>query len=59
MTQHQPTHKPEPAPQDENALTDQQARELADKAKQEEYRKAHLAQLRQLQCPGCGETELF
>lgn len=55
---------PNPQPQekqatDETNLTDAEKEQLADAAKQEEYRKAHLAQLRRLQCPGCGETDLF
>ena len=28
-------------------------------AQQQEYLRAHIAQLRARQCPGCGETELF
>jgi hypothetical protein len=31
----------------------------AEQEEQERYRKAHIAQLRAMQCPGCGETELF
>jgi hypothetical protein len=30
--------------------------QLKDPAKQDEYRAAYLAQLRQRACPGCGET---
>lgn len=34
--------------------------QLVDPAKQDEYRAAYLAQLRQRACPGCGEdVELF
>ena len=38
---------------------DSQKAELDDEMLQQEYRKRHLEQLRRLQCPGCGETELF
>lgn len=57
MNQHQPTDNKSAA--NTEALTDKQTAELSDKEKQAEYEKAYLAQLRQLQCPGCGETELF
>ncbi len=33
--------------------------DLSDAEMQEQYRLAYLAQLRRLQCPGCGEDELF
>lgn len=38
---------------------DRQKAELEDEMLQQEYRQRHLEQLRRLQCPGCGETELF
>lgn len=57
----EPQEAPQPADQsaEEQALTEKQQRELTDEEKQEEFRRAHLIQLRRLQCPGCGETELF
>ena len=40
-------------------VTTNQVRDPADDRKQEEYRRAYLEQLRQRECPGCGETSLF
>jgi predicted RNA-binding Zn-ribbon protein involved in translation (DUF1610 family) len=31
----------------------------AEEEQQKQYLRAHIAQLRARQCPGCGETELF
>jgi len=53
---HPATAKQTPAT---DTLTDHEKNQLADEATQEAYRKAHLAQLRQRQCPGCGEEPLF
>ena len=39
-------------------LNDKERAELADAKKQAEYRKAYLDQLRKLQCPGCGDTDI-
>ena len=36
-----------------------QEAERQDEIQQEEYRRRHLEQLRRLQCPGCGETDIF
>ena len=43
----------------ESELSANQQADLDDAATQEAYRKQYLAQLRQQQCPGCGESELF
>lgn len=40
-------------------LSDEQKRELADPAKQEEYHKAYITQLRARDCPTCGEAQFF
>ena len=37
---------------------EEESRENEDQ-QQREYLRAHVAQLRARQCPGCGETELF
>jgi len=58
MNQPQSTNNPKPAAEPEE-LTQAELSQLSDKDKQEEFRKAYLAQLRQQQCPGCGETDLF
>ena len=39
--------------------SDSQNAELEDEMLQQEYRQRHLEQLRRLQCPGCGETDIF
>ena len=39
--------------------SDSQKAELEDEMLQQEYRQRHLEQLRRLQCPGCGETDIF
>jgi hypothetical protein len=46
------------APQSK-ALTPEQQAQLADPEKQKEYERQMREQLRRLQCPGCGESELF
>ncbi len=43
---------------DADQLNTQEA-ELEDEMLQQEYRQRHLEQLRRLQCPGCGETDIF
>jgi hypothetical protein len=37
----------------------QDLQQLVDPDKQEEYRAAYLAQLRQRACPGCGESDVI
>ncbi len=51
-----------PAPTDcqvANQNSSRQQRVLSEKEKQAEYEKAYRSQLRQQQCPGCGEAEIF
>jgi hypothetical protein len=57
----EPKEVPLPAEQsaEEQPLTENERRDLTDEEKQEEFRRAHLVQLRRFQCPGCGEAELF
>ena len=40
-------------------LTEKQRAELADEATQKAYLEAYREQMRRLNCPGCGETEIF
>lgn len=40
-------------------LTDKQRAQLQDKETQEKYRREYLRQLRQRECPGCGDDGLF
>ena len=68
-----PTHSPDPVGPDANAeaqpdepqplhqaeLTPAEREQLADAKLQKMYRQEALRQLRRLQCPGCGESELF
>ena len=44
---------------EEESLTEQEQQDLTNQEKQEEFWREHLIQLRRLQCPSCGETELF
>ena len=39
------------------SLTPDELAQLADAAKQEDFRREYLAQLRRRACPGCGETD--
>ncbi len=41
------------------AVSESQAEALSDAATQEAYRKAYIKQLRRMNCPGCGETEIY
>jgi len=49
----------EPQPLHQAELTPTEREQLADPELQEMYRQEALRQLRRLQCPGCGESELF
>ena len=49
----------DPKPLHDAELTPAEREQLSDPELQERYRKEALKQLRRLQCPGCGESELF
>jgi len=53
------THPDDPQPLHDAELTPAEREQLSDPERQERYRKEALLQLRRLQCPGCGESELF
>ena len=40
-------------------LTDPERQQLEDPETQERHRLEYLKQLRRLQCPGCGEADMF
>lgn len=53
------SHSDEPKPLHHADLTPAEREQLSDSELQERYRREALRQLRRLQCPGCGESELF
>ena len=53
------TQSDEPTPFHHAELTPTEREQLSDPELQERYRREALRQLRRLQCPGCGESELF
>ena len=61
----QPTERTERenAPSPDSAacppLTEAERARLADEATQEAYLKAYREQMRRMNCPGCGESEVF
>lgn len=55
----QDAQKDEPQSDACPALTPEQRAQLQDEATQEANLKAYREQMRRLNCPGCGETDIF
>jgi hypothetical protein len=53
------TGQSQPVTLEQESITTEHSNELADAAKQEEYRQAFLLQQRRRSCPGCGDTEIL
>lgn len=51
----QPSCNEQPVTLEQESLTPEQSSDLADAAKQEEYRQAFLLQQQRRSCPGCGD----